>query len=632
MAKLGACLYLLAGCITFVTCHSPESKLAILQGEDDEGFNAYRVEDGQLVQQTHGESAWGPVPRCPGGRIVSNPVAQSSDRFGLVFVLAENGQVYHGVDVGQGVSKWTQVSASVMLPRDDNGTADIDSLTVVRNNDTMLVFVKTIETQPRLYWSFANATSTKAAFSKWTLIKKGEALQSAAAAAVNYFTHYVEVVAIMTNGKVYHTWQTGVAEFHDWDEFGTAFWSHMPDPNAAPVLRANSGKSIFNGRLELFLYGKDGYIHHLKQTTCDRVMNPWSECTWGLYERLVDQVVPTPLVARSPLIAGSNAHGGIELFTVDKSFAFWHIYQIEEGKRFNTWSQIKAADAQFAPTIYQDQTGYWVGYLLDSGMKVHRVVEERTMKLTPAGTRLLSTTNITVSWTVPVDEATNNDWIGIYRAGDPNENYLDFAYVQGFQNPLPNPVPVGRIAHRSVLDDNVYEYRYMVNRKFVTVMHQSVRFYNYTTDDDGTQLYHGLAVGLGKEAGHFDNCVEDANHTLTAFRKAFVDFEYREIASGLKMLGVGLKDVATALAVCKDTDVAKKVMKFVMDLIACTDAKCEQFIIDIAGELISVLYENVHEIYGDIRGAKNCFPYKLYEQAGINIGRVVTASIEGPRA
>lgn len=37
------------------------------------------------------------------------------------------------------------------------------------------------------------------------------------------------------------------------------------------------------------------------------------------------------------------------------------------------------------------------------------------------------------------------------------------------------------------------------------------------------------------------------------------------------------------------------------------------FFVDIAKELL-VLYENVYEIYGDIRGASNSFDYKFYAQ------------------
>jgi len=42
-------------------------------------------------------------------------------------------------------------------------------------------------------------------------------------------------------------------------------------------------------------------------------------------------------------------------------------------------------------------------------------------------------------------------------------------------------------------------------------------------------------------------------------------------------------------------------------------ADCVHFAIDVAKELL-VLYENVYEIYGDIRGASNCFKYKFYTQ------------------
>ena len=43
---------------------------------------------------------------------------------------------------------------------------------------------------------------------------------------------------------------------------------------------------------------------------------------------------------------------------------------------------------------------------------------------------------------------------------------------------------------------------------------------------------------------------------------------------------------------------------------------CVHFFVDIAKELL-VLYENVYEIYGDIRGASNSFDYKFYAQGTV---------------
>ena len=43
---------------------------------------------------------------------------------------------------------------------------------------------------------------------------------------------------------------------------------------------------------------------------------------------------------------------------------------------------------------------------------------------------------------------------------------------------------------------------------------------------------------------------------------------------------------------------------------------CKHFVVDVAKEIL-VLYENVYEIYGDIRGAKNCFKFKAYAQGNV---------------
>ena len=40
---------------------------------------------------------------------------------------------------------------------------------------------------------------------------------------------------------------------------------------------------------------------------------------------------------------------------------------------------------------------------------------------------------------------------------------------------------------------------------------------------------------------------------------------------------------------------------------------CVHFVIDIVDEIL-ILFENVYEIYGDIRGASNSFKINAYEQ------------------
>ena len=40
---------------------------------------------------------------------------------------------------------------------------------------------------------------------------------------------------------------------------------------------------------------------------------------------------------------------------------------------------------------------------------------------------------------------------------------------------------------------------------------------------------------------------------------------------------------------------------------------CENFVIDVVDEIL-ILFENVIEIYGDIRGASNSFQIQAYEQ------------------
>ena len=112
------------------------------------------------------------------------------------------------------------------------------------------------------------------------------------------------------------------------------------------------------------------------------------------------------------------------------------------------------------------------------------------------------------------------------------------------------------------------------------------------------------------------------------------------ISTGLHLIAEGLSDFRDALVDCNETVVVKDLTKFISDLISCTESEshyhiltlshshtsthththththtgnCVQFLIDIGVEL-TILYEHVYEIYGDIQGAANCFKIDAFEQ------------------
>ena len=92
-----------------------------------------------------------------------------------------------------------------------------------------------------------------------------------------------------------------------WDETGYG----APETYHAPVVHAMS-HSIFNGVLNVFIFGNDGYIHHIWQTTCDKVPNPWGWCTWSVWYKTSDKI-PETVSSNNPLSIGANIHLGIEV-------------------------------------------------------------------------------------------------------------------------------------------------------------------------------------------------------------------------------------------------------------------------------------------------------------------------------
>ncbi len=90
---------------------------------------------------------------------------------------------------------------------------------------------------------------------------------------------------------------------------------------------------------------------------------------------------------------------------------------------------------------------------------------------------------------------------------------------------------------------------------------------------------------------------------------------------------MALIDVKDTLIACLQTDIAKALEKFIMDLVSCTEGKCTKLVID-AFDILLIFLEDGYEIYGDIRAASNAFGLiQGYEQGGLCIGRVIKAYI-----
>lgn len=110
------------------------------------------------------------------------------------------------------------------------------------------------------------------------------------------------------------------------------------------------------------------------------------------------------------------------------------------------------------------------------------------------------------------------------------------------------------------------------------------------------------------------------------------EFDDRQVYGGLHDLGEAISLVANGMKDCGIEEAfVSRVRTFITDLIACAkQGSCTHFVIDLGKELL-VLYENIYEIYSDIKAASNCFKIKAYAQGAYNIGRVIAACVALPR-
>ncbi|CAH3145642.1 unnamed protein product [Pocillopora meandrina] len=596
---------------------SIEDRLAVLKSKQPpmEVVFAFHTNQGKLRYQQYAKeqwSNWHNMGSPEGKSIISNPVAiHDSNNQTFVFCLCDDGQVYFLKQEADGTAlefgKWLSISAKI--PFEAGVTLKgKDTLSVVNYQNKLTVFSRSVTKSSHLYWS----KQVNGNWSDWALIGGSSvSLNSDVAIAYNGFSKYLEAFAIMENNKMYRTWQTGPTKWVSWDETGYG----APETQHAPVVHQMS-HSTFNGVLNVFIYGDDGYIHHIWQTTCDKVPNPWGWCTWSLWYKIGNKI-PMTDPSYNPLSIGANIHLGIEIFTVGNKGGLWHMWELERGKEWNPWQYIGRPVSALTShsTIINDDKGWWAAYALSANDDVEIIEQNRSLVLST--TQAAFGSPVKVSWSVPVDEATHKDWIGVYPSGADNEMYVDFLYVGGGQNPNADPLPKGSLTFKSYLPNGKYDYRYLVNKKFFDAVSSSLTVFNGTEDKEWVQVYRGIAAGLGKEGFNFEKCVEDGNQTVAAFKESFDALQNKNIFKGLQLFGTALMDVVKAFKDCSETDIAKAIEKLAIDFIKCVKGDCINFVIDDAVRLV-ILFENVYEIYGDIQGATNSFHIKAYEQGKRN--------------
>ena len=195
------------------------------------------------------------------------------------------------------------------LPAVSSAHQSSDPVQLLSLKNQTFVFVRTLSNASKVYWNRFKG-SLQFHSSKWKRLGDDDSyLISDAFAAVNTFLERIEVFGVFDNHYVLHLWQDGDDSFHDaWDKLGGPF---SPKFNSAPAVH-QMGHSNFNGVLNLFVRGEDGYMHHISQTTCDKVNNVWGPCTWGFFHALGGTPPSDPAVT-NPFTVSHSIHGGMEV-------------------------------------------------------------------------------------------------------------------------------------------------------------------------------------------------------------------------------------------------------------------------------------------------------------------------------
>eukprot|EP00794_Sanderia_malayensis_P020371 gene20371-22380_t len=571
-------------------------------------------------------SKWQNLPLPGGLKMKSNPTAiTTKSNHTYVYGQAVNGQVYSLMLTATQSPKfgsWVMIGGSKLPWNQGAELKGQDSVKAIVYANKPYVLSRSITNASRCYWTSMDATGK---WSAWSLLGgKSAILMTDVSLVYNSFSKYLEAFTVMTDGYMYRTWQTGFSDWHSWDKTGY----YAPKSLHAPVAHAMD-TNLFNGRINVFVHGTDDKVHHIWQTTCDKVPNPWGWCTWSTWNTIGDGM-PLVMNVANTLSIANNMHLGIEVFTVDKKGKLLYMWQAKRHGKWNKWSAVSTTQSDALTTlanVMDDKTGWWVAFGLDSSDRVFFIEENRSFSVTP--NKIVSGQPVEVKWSVPVDQATHMDWIAVYKHGESSYEYVDFYYVGGTQNPYKDPVPKGQLKFVSYLPAGTYDYRYLVNKRYVPAIQTSLVVSKGPSDVDWVQVFRGLFTGFQLKNISVETCVKDGEGIADHFQQAFVAFEDREIYKGLHLMGYGLGNALSAMKDCKIESVfVKGIEKFIADLKSCIEGSCVHFAIDSIKEIV-ILFENIYEIYGDILSASNSFKIKAYEQGGFNVGRMVNACLAG---
>ena len=606
-------------------------RISVVHGKVYEAF-LYNSSSKLLVRATSTDgSSWSWTPTGIVTEPLSNPVAVyavNSTRPVQVALLAGITNLtvpylLYGPDSGS--LRGEKIGSGDPIPADlPTAEWSRDSVVIkILHNDTF-VFARSQSKESHIYWSYRPEDGK---WSPWKMIGDDSYhVISDPAVAINTYLNRFEVFALIDEGSLIHSWQDDKYSFSDWRE---GIGNFPPTFNSTPAVHTMTHND-FNGMLQLFIRGTDRFIHHISQTTCDKVENPWGPCTWAIrFTKLGDRTAPGSDGAPNPISIGVTIHGGLGVFILDDDAYLWHIYQLERGGSWTDWIKLGLLDDKNAygtiPAVFNDDSGWWNVLSLGSvDNMLHTYTQPRTMYADKA---ITYGNNLTVNWSVPVDDATRTDWLGIFPQDASDDGYVDFRYVGGGQNPKGDPVYSGKLQFSLFLPDDTYEVRYMTETRGPVLMRNTFTTSNQIDEPDWIQLYKGIALGMGNMSTDYIKCAEDGNHTIEAFEDAFKAFRDRNVFEGLHYLAQGLDDIYTALIACGETPISQDLLDFIRDLLSCQSSDdCIHLVIDMA-DLLLIYYENEYEINGDILAADNCFELEAYEQGGLSIGRMTYACL-----
>jgi len=186
------------------------------------------------------------------------------------------------------------------------------------------LFVSSLYNEAPYYSTFFEGTLTSGgSWSGWSSLQPPYGYTVTSPITAANLDGRLELFGIGSGGNFWHTWQTSVGG--SWNPWYSQNWPGVPLVDGAyPTIVTNN----VSGCLDVFIAGDDGGLYHLPQL----IVN----ANWGNWESF-GAPPGTQVTQEGAIAVGYSADGRMEVFVVGRDNNLWHLWQTDWSGNWSNW-------------------------------------------------------------------------------------------------------------------------------------------------------------------------------------------------------------------------------------------------------------------------------------------------------